>query len=306
MIVTKDGTSAVNFEHSWGDGVAVLRFFNEIYKDSLNKPYVHPTDEKKLKSNNNFNENSVELLKFNLDETIVNSINTAIEKHSKITNSLDLRAFKENGIGRDFCKKYSVSPDSFMQLSFQLAFYKQNKKFVATYESCSTAAFRHGRTETIRPCTIETSEFCKKVSLTNNRPSNAELREMIDKCSKVHSNLTKEAAMGQGFDRHLFGLKHIAKLNNIENLDIFNDSSYKLMNHNIISTSTLSSPALLAGGFGPVVNDGYGVAYNINNAFAGVIVTNYKEKRDGNDFIKCIDSAFQDIKEIIVAFPPKK
>ena len=26
----KDGKAAVNFEHAWGDGVAVLRFFNEV------------------------------------------------------------------------------------------------------------------------------------------------------------------------------------------------------------------------------------------------------------------------------------
>jgi hypothetical protein len=28
----------VNFEHSWGDGVAVLRYVNEIYDDSLSAP----------------------------------------------------------------------------------------------------------------------------------------------------------------------------------------------------------------------------------------------------------------------------
>lgn len=29
-------------------------------------------------------------------------------------------------------------------------------KFVPTYESCSTAAFKHGRTEVVRPCTALT------------------------------------------------------------------------------------------------------------------------------------------------------
>ena len=29
-MVCKDGKAAVNFEHAWGDGVAVLRFFNEV------------------------------------------------------------------------------------------------------------------------------------------------------------------------------------------------------------------------------------------------------------------------------------
>lgn len=34
MITTKDGWAGLNFEHAWGDGVAVMRFFNEINDDS--------------------------------------------------------------------------------------------------------------------------------------------------------------------------------------------------------------------------------------------------------------------------------
>lgn len=44
LIVCKDGTAGVNFEHSWGDGVAVLRYFNEIYNETINKPICHPVD----------------------------------------------------------------------------------------------------------------------------------------------------------------------------------------------------------------------------------------------------------------------
>ena len=42
VILTKDGRAAVNFEHSWGDGVAVLRYFNEIWKETTENPFVHP------------------------------------------------------------------------------------------------------------------------------------------------------------------------------------------------------------------------------------------------------------------------
>lgn len=41
-------------------------------------------------------------------------------------------------------------------VNLQAAYHKQTGKFVASYESCSTAAFKHGRTETIRPCTTAT------------------------------------------------------------------------------------------------------------------------------------------------------
>lgn len=38
--MTKDGYAGVNFEHAWGDGVAVLRYMQEIHKDSKEKPQV--------------------------------------------------------------------------------------------------------------------------------------------------------------------------------------------------------------------------------------------------------------------------
>ena len=41
LIVAKNGLSAINFEHSWGDGVAVLRFFNELYKHTTTKPCIY-------------------------------------------------------------------------------------------------------------------------------------------------------------------------------------------------------------------------------------------------------------------------
>lgn len=32
----------MNFEHAWGDGVAVLRYVQDIYKDSRENPFVTP------------------------------------------------------------------------------------------------------------------------------------------------------------------------------------------------------------------------------------------------------------------------
>ena len=64
---------------------------------------------------------------------------------------------------------------------------------------------------------------------------------------------------GKGWDRHLFGLKTIAASEGGSLPDIFTDPAYAAINHNILSTSTLSSPAVLIGGFAPVVPDGYGV-----------------------------------------------
>lgn len=42
LIFTADGQLGLNFEHAWGDGVAVMSYFNEITKDLANRPHIHP------------------------------------------------------------------------------------------------------------------------------------------------------------------------------------------------------------------------------------------------------------------------
>lgn len=64
---------------------------------------------------------------------------------------------------------------------------------------------------------------------------------------------------GQGFDRHLFALRKVWEHSNTMKPAIFEDSAYENINNNILSTSTLSDPAIFAGGFGPVVKNGYGI-----------------------------------------------
>lgn len=53
LIICADGTSGLNFEHSWGDGVAVLRYFQDISKDSTKYPKCHPENLKQSLINSN-------------------------------------------------------------------------------------------------------------------------------------------------------------------------------------------------------------------------------------------------------------
>lgn len=296
VIVDKTGTVGINFEHSWGDGVAVLRYFNEIYKDTTTNPFVHPNTGKAPDV-----ESTVKPLEFDLDDKAKQYIKDSVDHHVNKVNSIDMNFLKYEEINKGICKKFKISPDSMMQLSFQMSYYLQNKKFVGTYESCSTSAFRHGRTETMRPCTMETKSFCEKI-FSSNRPSDKELRAMLEKCSQKHNQLTKDAAMGQGFDRHMFAMKTAAeKIRVLDEFDVFLDPSYAKINHNIISTSTLTSSGLLGGGFGPVVNDGYGIGYNIQDDFLGCIVTNYKNETNGKDFVECLKKSYDELSKVIRA-----
>lgn len=92
---------------------------------------------------------------FVIDDRIKRDVEEAKSGYDKVCGSLGVRDVVRD-IGRSFCKKHKVSPDAVMQLAFQLAYYNIARNTTASYESCSTAAFKHGRTETVRPCTLET------------------------------------------------------------------------------------------------------------------------------------------------------
>lgn len=91
------------------------------------------------------------------------------------------------------------------------------------------------------------------------KKSKQELRDAMGTCSAYHSELVKQASLGQGFDRHLFALMKIAEENNLPRPEIYDSYEYKFLNKSILSTSTLSAPSVMAGGFGPVVKEGFGI-----------------------------------------------
>ncbi|XP_008217123.1 carnitine O-palmitoyltransferase 2, mitochondrial isoform X1 [Nasonia vitripennis] len=296
LIVSKDGFAGINFEHSWGDGVAVLRYFQDIKKDISEKPRFHPEDERSISGESSL----VQRLDFKVDDKAKDVISKERTQYEKWTKSLDIGFMVYEGFGKRECKDFGVSPDAVMQLVFQLALFKQESKSVAAYESCSTAAFKHGRTETLRPCTVQTKNLCSTMTSSKSDLSIQQIKKMIIDCSNAHLTLLKEAAMGQGFDRHLFALRKLAEKSG-KNPEIFQDPGYAMINHNILSTSTLSSPVVIAGGFGPVVDDGYGIGYMIQEKKLGVVVTSYRNHRSAKEYVNSLEASFKDIHKVLLS-----
>ncbi|KHJ40579.1 hypothetical protein D918_09354 [Trichuris suis] len=170
----------------------------------------------------------------------------------------------------------------------QVAFNRVHGYTPATYESCSTAAFKHGRTEAVRPATEASNCFVRALLNVQSPMSKAELKKMLFHCSKVHSNLVKQASMGKGFDRHMFAMKMLAERRGDRVPDLFIDETYRLANHFTLSTSSLTSDSILLGGFGPVVPDGYGIGYSVNDEQLGCILTAYTSKRNLDDFVESL------------------
>nr|XP_058919787.1 carnitine O-palmitoyltransferase 2, mitochondrial isoform X2 [Kogia breviceps] len=288
LIIAKDGTAAVHFEHAWGDGVAVLRFFNEVFKDSTQAPAVTPQSQPA----NTDSSVAVQKLNFKLNDALKTGISTAKEKFDATMKTLTIDYIQFQRGGKEFLKKQKLSPDSVAQLAFQMALLQQYGQTVATYESCSTAAFKHGRTETIRPASIFTKRCSEAFVREPSKHSSGDLQQMMAKCSTYHNQLTKEAAMGQGFDRHLFALRYLGAAKGNDLPELYLDPAYRQINHNILSTSTLSSPAVNIGGFAPVVPDGFGIAYAVHDNWIGCNVSAY-QGRNAHEFLQCVEKALE-------------
>ncbi|MPC13783.1 Carnitine O-palmitoyltransferase 2, mitochondrial [Portunus trituberculatus] len=259
LICTADGQLALNFEHSWGDGVAVVNYHTEVAKDIAKRPSV------------------------NSDSRPAPIDASQLVRRLGMLSLCEVLRFKD-------CRGWYHYGGA--------AYYFQNGESAATYESCSTSAFKHGRTETIRPATLETLAFCKAIAQAQ-PPNHSELKNLLNECSKMHGSLTKEAAMGQGFDRHLFALRKLAEASGSPMPDIFTDPAYAKINHIIISTSTLPSEEISFGGFAPVVSDGFGVGYIIRDDELGCTVSTYPPHCDGADFLECANKAYQIIKDVL-------
>lgn len=161
--------------------------------DISKKPRFHPNEINELAKENV----NIEKLHFSIDAKSESIINQQKAKYQEWINRLCLDHVVYENFGKNQCKKFKVSPDAMMQLAFQLALYTLENRVVSTYESCSTAAYKHGRTEAIRPCTLKTKEVCIAMSQTQNKFSKSDLKRMILDCSKAHNVLTKEAVMGK-------------------------------------------------------------------------------------------------------------
>ncbi|KAH7936982.1 hypothetical protein HPB49_006851 [Dermacentor silvarum] len=133
------------------------------------------------------------LVNFIVNDSVKAAVQKAQQNYEELTGNLQLASTIHFGLSRDLIKQSKLSPDSVMQLSFQLAYFLAHGGTATTYEACSTSAFKHGRTETVRSATMATKRCVKALS------SGKELnlaRPLLEECSRVHIQLTKEAAMG--------------------------------------------------------------------------------------------------------------
>ena len=176
--------------------------------------------------------------------------------------------------GKAAIKKFQTSPDSWAQMIIQLAYVRLlrslgQKRQGGTYESSATRKFYKGRTEVIRSVSSESDAFVESM-LDPNAPWTRR-KALFKEAAKKHIETAKAAGSGQGFDRHLMGLKKVMEKNEVGTIALFDDPVFKRSQHWVLSTSAVFSGIFEAYGWGEVVPDGFGVAYM--TGFDGTFLT---------------------------------
>ena len=306
IIVDTEGGAAVNFEHAWGDGVAVIRFFNEVYKESIGSKVLAASPDV---SGGGDGDGGGEALEFVLDDATTATIRNAETAVDATLNSLDTHVALNDAVNSTWVKAHKIGPDGFLQMAFQLAHATMyDGQPGVTYESASTSAFKHGRTETIRSTTTLSQDMCDV--FLNPSSTNQEKADALRAAAGNHGKLTRDGLMGKGWDRHLFALKDIAlKRKGGEGEGgkgeeeggalpaLFQCEAYQKMGTIILSTSTLQSDALDGGGFGPVNPDCYAIPYGISEENCRFGVMSYD--RNSKDFCQAIEQSVEAFKKVL-------
>ncbi|KAK9476288.1 hypothetical protein V1514DRAFT_348997 [Lipomyces japonicus] len=297
IIVTKNGSAGINFEHTGVDGHTILRFVSDIYTDTILRfaksingkaPGLWASESPDPAQRDPASFGDVTTTPHKLEWTTIPELSIALRfaetRLADLIHQNEFEVLEFDYYGMNYIKNMGFSPDAFVQMAFQAAYYALYGKVECTYEPAMTKYFLHGRTEAIRTVTDESVAFVRK--FCEDAPAKIKI-EYLRKACEVHSKTTRLCSQGLGQDRHLYALycisqryadddfevadaesSSLAESSNTSNSSyqvpaIFTDRGWDKLNTTIISTSNCGNPSLRLFGFGPVSQDGYGIGYII-------------------------------------------
>jgi carnitine O-acetyltransferase len=303
MIVTANGKMVFNMEHSHADAPMHSRMI-EFMKQIVTKEAVNELSQDGV-ANASYTSTVMPLRWGNLTTHVNESLIKSKQFADALLSTHRLALLKFQSFGKKLLKKLKTSPDSFVQMALQLSFYRNQNRFTSTYETGTTRAFYHGRTETIRSLTTESWNLCLAMcdgSSSSGNFSMSDKYQLLRNALASHGQYLKNSCQGQAIDRHMLGMRVMAMKMGIEMPNIFTDSSYPLMNKFELSTSSMAvthyNDYL---GFGAPAPDSYGCCYCMTgDQLLMVISANAAcPEKDVNQFHDCIVQALLDLEQVL-------
>ncbi len=255
FIINDNGTAGFIGEHSMMDGTPTHRLCDTVnalvFGERLD--FGNPSVRSNLAEPT--------ALRFELNPEVRNDVATAQRLFQEVIAQHELKVQAYQSYGKGLIKKFKCSPDAYVQMVIQLAYHKMYAKNRPTYESAATRKFQQGRTETCRSVSNESVAFCNAMADPKIGP--AECEKLFRAAVHAHIKYIADASDGRGVDRHLFGLKKLIQEGE-ETPELFKDPAYTYSSTWYISSSQLSSEFFNGYGWSQVIDQGWGIAYMIN------------------------------------------
>ncbi|KAF2711025.1 carnitine acetyl transferas-like protein [Pleomassaria siparia CBS 279.74] len=216
IIVCKNGSAGINFEHTGVDGHTVLRFASDVYTDTIlrfartingNAPSLWASSSPDPAKRDPDSFGDVQTTPHKLEWNMVPELSTALRfaetRLADLIQQNEFATLEFPHYGKNFMTSMGFSPDAFVQMAFQAAYYGLYGRIECMYEPAMTKIYYHGRTEAIRSVTDASVDFVK--TFWGENPAAAKIETLRKACQK-HTENTKDCAKAQGPDRHLYAL----------------------------------------------------------------------------------------------------
>ncbi|KJE95992.1 carnitine O-acyltransferase [Capsaspora owczarzaki ATCC 30864] len=308
LVLFPDGRAGLNCEHSWADAPVVAHMWEWVM--------CHETEDAYDEHGHNIRPESTtprvataapHKLAWDFSPKLSEAIKTAVAKATTIINDLDLSILHHSKYGKDYMKHAKISPDAYVQMALQLAYYHDsNGETPLTYESSMTRLYKQGRTETVRPASVDAREFVR--AMVNPSVTKEQRIQLLRKAGETHQNLYRDAMSGKGIDRHLFALYVVSQGLGVDSpfLKDALSRAWKLSTSQQPQQQTkLWEPEGKdrhkigpGGGFGPVADDGYGTSYMFAGShclFAHVSSKISAKNTDSARFANNLERAFEEL-----------
>ncbi|CAI5453231.1 unnamed protein product [Caenorhabditis angaria] len=204
LVIYQDGQVATQGDHSNIDAIVLLQV-GDYVAERVRKELWHPCKLETFQTPLR--------LDFELSEHLRNELSLADVSFYKNKRLYRARPIHYSTYGNDLCRTAKVYTDTVIQIALQLAYVRTHGMFAPIYETASTRKFYHGRTETVRGCTPEFVRFARLI-LGEEKEETTSAKVLFEEAILAHNKLMADCMDGNGFDRHLLGLKKTLEIMN--------------------------------------------------------------------------------------------
>ncbi len=283
IISCDDRQFGLNFEHAPCDASPWLYILQQA-ANYCTSPSANCATTSKYPHTPNKLHLPIRLLPWDISATLGSTLHQMEQAYETRANNMYLQEFSLEGTSRQDIKNLGYSPDTFVQLTLQVAYYHIFATLQSTYEAVAMRHYFQGRTDCARACSSAALHLAQAVA---NNEQNDTLKKLFLAAQTEHLARISQCSKGNGAERHMLGLQSMFTLHGtalgITHLpEAFTCTGWNTLTANVLSTSGLNSAHVQYFGFGPVHPTGFGIGYCFTDHHIRFVLTNMENNNTHN------------------------